>query len=180
MLEYQIDWDAARTTMRRAIARQLGSVEPSDLEDLVQEASIRLLRTVRNEGVRNLGALINVVATRTAVDHVRIRVRWRRLFQLLGDEAVEWQRPASAPENPLGDPEERLELIVIEVFQKHRTSCVELARAFFCCRDWITVARDLRLSHDTVRGRWARCLALLRKLCREDPEAGILFAWARE
>lgn len=177
--EQEIDWGKARETIRRGIRYRLGVAESPDLEDLTQESVIRLLRTVRREGAKNTGSLIAVIVGRVVAQYLRYQTRRRLRFSPLGSETAEARDadPRHAPDY-LGDPVERLELLVIEIFHRHRSSCIELARFYFLSRDWKSVAEEMGIPHDAVRARWKRCVELLRTVIRGDSSEGLLSRWA--
>ncbi|MBM3321734.1 MAG: sigma-70 family RNA polymerase sigma factor [Candidatus Eisenbacteria bacterium] len=177
--EQEIDWGKARETIRRGIRYRLGVAESPDLEDLTQESVIRLLRAVRREGATNTSALIAVIVGRVVAQYLRSQTRRRLRFKPLESETVDALDAdfRYAPDH-FGDPLERLELIVIEVFHRYRSSCIELARFYFLSRDWKSVAEELGVPHDAVRARWKRCVELLRKVIRADSSEGLLSRWA--
>jgi DNA-directed RNA polymerase specialized sigma24 family protein len=177
--ESAVDWHAARQHLHRCLTRQLDRLDESQIEDLVQEAAVRLLRVVRREGARNLEALMNLIARRTAIDFIRCRRRWAIIWEPMTE--VTTNRPDSSAKMPdiLGDPQERVEFLVIEFFRARKGSCVELAMAFFRKRDWRSVSKEIGASHDAIRARWSRCVALLRREAARDPGLLFLADWAR-
>ncbi len=178
-----MSWEEARRTLLQHLQRHAAGRDPDHLEDLAQEACVRLLRAVRREAPRDLNGLMASLAHRTWVDHVR---RWRRTRDRFGSPAAmpgSMADPGSAgvareAENDpdLGHLLDRLELVVQEAFlDAGAEACAGLARAFFAERDWRQVADDLGVGHATVRKRWSRCLTLVRDVLRRDPQYADLF-----
>jgi DNA-directed RNA polymerase specialized sigma24 family protein len=171
-----IDWEQVQDSLRRHLAGRLDHSELTELDDLVQESCIRLLRVSRRERVENLEALVSVVARRTFTDYLRRRYRNERLWTTLDDGHVDIPDTRGAAHARFGDLIERIEFIVLEVFARDdRPECRKLARAWFASRNWKDLAEELDLSHASVRKRWSRCLELPRKIFRADPEFGHLF-----
>ena len=122
---------------------------------------------------------MTIIARRTAKDFLRRQYRWRTVFGGVSSEAAkEHADPKSVSPKGLGDPQERIEFIVYEFFRNAGASCLKLAEAFFDKRDWQSVAADLGLKHDAVRARWSRCLSLLKKAVKSDPQLALLADWA--
>lgn len=169
-----LDWNAARAAIRRRLAGQLDPAETHELDDLVQEGCVRLLRASRREAVQDLDAMAAVIARRTFRDWLRRRYRHERLQRPL-DDAPEITSH-SPGEARYGDLIERIEFLVIEIFRREeRRECVELARGWFEGRNWKQLADRLELSHAGVRKRWSRCLELPRRIFGADPDYASLF-----
>lgn len=174
--ERLVQWAEAREFLRRRLAASLDRVDPTVIEDLTQEALLRLLRALRREEVRNLEALMTEIARRTRIDFLRHRrVRMAHMEPLTpAAEAV--PAPETPPAWSLGHPGRRVRFIVLEYFQSHHARCLELGRRFFAGQDWHAVARHLGVQHATARQQWSRCLARLREHAAGDP--GLLKAWS--
>ncbi len=129
--ENEIDWEKACKGLRSRIARKLDRLDPDKIEDLVQEASVRLLRVVRQEGARNLEALMNVIAHGTSVDFLRRRRAWSLLLEPMTE--VTMNRPTLGAANAavMGDPLERVQFVVLQLFREHNAPCGDLARFYF-------------------------------------------------
>jgi DNA-directed RNA polymerase specialized sigma24 family protein len=166
--------------MRRQLSRKLSSLERAQLDDLTQEASIRLLRCMRREEVRNLDALVQTIIGRTVMDFLRCRRRSAAMFVPLTDATLNRPELEVEVEKVPKDFQERLEFTVLEFFRARRSGCFDLAREFFRHRNWRSVARDLGSSHDAIRARWSRCLSALRRAVARDPALNPLWEWARE
>ena len=165
--ETEIRWEEAGVFLRRRLGYELPAGARSQLEDLVQESLVRLLRAVRREPVENLEALMTEIARRTAIDCLRRRTRWS---VVLSPESQDFdQVPDPAGPAPLGDPVERLHFVVLEFFTAREARCRELAVAFFAEQDWKVVAAGQGRSHDAVRKQWSRCLEMLREAARGEP-----------
>lgn len=175
--ETEIDWNETTLFMRHRLTRKLGRVDELTLEDLTQEACVRLLRAVRRESATNPHALMTTIADRTAISYIRRITRERPIFEPLTEVTENLPDPKSETQEVPGDIQERVELVVQEVFRSRRSSCLELAMAFFEKRNWSAVADALGISHDAVRARWSRCVALLRKVVTADPEFRLLADW---
>jgi DNA-directed RNA polymerase specialized sigma24 family protein len=149
----ELDWSVLRMTLRRHLARRAGAGDREYLDDLVQEASIRLLRATRRGPVEQIEGLAATIAHRTWVDFIRRRTRCRRVFS----PGERFEATVGPEAFPLGDPRDRLRFVVLELFGREgSTRCAELARAYFAETDWKQVAGALELSHDAgcsrVRG----------------------------
>lgn len=176
--ETDVRWTEARRFLADRLRRELHGRDADSLDDLAQEALVRLLRAVRRAGALNLEALMTSIAHRTAVDHIRRRHRWSRLVESVPDPA---DAPGAATAPAAGPPDdslERLRFVVLEHFAADSPGCHELARAYFESRDWRRVAQDLGRSHDAVRRQWSRCVDALRAEAARD--GGRLMDWAAE
>jgi RNA polymerase sigma factor (sigma-70 family) len=165
--EAEIRWDEASAFARRRLEYELPSWARGQVDDLVQETMVRLLRAVRREPVENLEALMTEIARRTAIDCLRRRSRWSIvLCEEAGDiEAV----PDPAARGPrLGDPLERMRFVVLEFFAAREARCRDLAVAYFAEQDWKAVAAAEGRSHEAVRKQWSRCLGMLRQAARDE------------
>jgi RNA polymerase sigma factor (sigma-70 family) len=174
--ESEIRWDEAATFVRRRLGYELTASTREHLDDLVQEALVRLLRAVRREPIENLEALMTEIARRTAIDCLRRRTRWRAVIESEIPEGLEIADP-NARADRVGDPLERVHFIVLEFFASRESRCRELAMAFFAEQDWNVVAQARGRSHEAVRKQWSRCLETLRSATRYDP--GLLEDWSR-
>ena len=174
--EAEVRWGEARRFLADRLRRELHGRDADSVDDLTQEALARLLRSVRRDGALNLEALMTAIARRTAIDHVRRRIRWSRLVESVPDPADPPGAVAPAPAGPPEDSLERLRFVVLEYFAANSPGCHELARAYFERRDWRRVAGDLGRSHDAVRRQWSRCVGELRAEAARD--GGPLMEWA--
>lgn len=173
-----IDWTLARDFLRRYVSLNLGAGEQSHLDDLVQEACVRLLRATRREPPRDLEPLCATIARRTWKDFVKRRIRARAVFADIDAAEVERADPHSLRDPLLGDVLQRLEQIVLEVFRRQGAAeCAELARAYFAAHDWAEVARRRGTSHAAVRKRWSRCVELPRRAIAADSQLRRLVFW---
>lgn len=167
-----LDWKEIRRVLRGHLARRADSGDRDHLDDLVQEACVRLFRASRRGPVENLDGLASTIAKRTWVDFIRRRTRWRKVFS----EGTEWETVPVFAEYELGDPRDRLQFIVLELFDRNGSDgCRDLARAYFAEMDWKTVAESVNRSYAAVRKQWSRCVQEARRLIREDPKLGRLF-----
>jgi DNA-directed RNA polymerase specialized sigma24 family protein len=175
--ETEIRWSEASLFVRRRLRHELPISSHGNIDDLVQESLVRLLRAVRREPVENLEALMTEIARRTAIDSLRRRTRWMALVR--DDEiALETAPDPRARADQLGDPVERLQFVVLEFFEARRARCRELAVAYFAEQDWKAVAAARGRTHAAVRKQWSLCLALLRSAARTDPS--LLMDWAQD
>ncbi len=169
------DWDEVRRGFRRLLGALAGPADPALVDDLVQEACVRLLRAARREAVREPEALMTVLARRTWYDHLRRTVRTRERFAPLGDDHDRVPAPAPGGDPRLGDPAERLVLVVQEIFAaRGADECRGLLRDFLAATNWRTLAERLGVDHAALRKRWSRCLAVARADLAADPD---LAAW---
>ena len=174
-----IDWIHARQFLRERLRREIDACDESQLDDLVQEACVRLLRACRRESIQQLEALMATIARRTWADHLRRRIVARRWLEPYGDEfeSTPADRPLYDPQ--FGDILQRLELVIGEFFRRQaKPECQQLATAHFEGRGWNNVANELSISDVTVRKRWSRCVSLLRDEFERDPALRGLALWS--
>ena len=172
----ELDWTQVRAVLRRHLHEQLPSGDRDSLEDLVQEALVRLLRVRRREPIANLDALLHTLTRRTCIDFLRRKRRWTLLIDAGGVDVTELPGPARSAPWAMGDGGERIEFVVGALFEREgHHECGSLAQEFFSERDWSVVARERNLSAAAVRKRWSRCLDTLRRAVRADPWLSNLF-----
>lgn len=165
----EISWGPAREFLHRCLARTLFRTDPADLEDLTQEALVRLLRACRAREPQNLQALMRAIARRTAIDFIRRRERWARLVCRFANAEAHAVPAGDPPPDTGGDPLERVRFLVREFFAQRNRLCAELAEAFFAERNWQAVAEERRCSSEAVRQQWSRCVKALREAVRRGP-----------
>lgn len=175
-VETEVDWDDARRFIQRVIRHRVGHADPSTIDDLTQEALVRLLRALRHEGARNLEGLMTEIARRTAIDWIRTRGRWGRLVRPLDDATDDPADPSVSLPDEFGDPDERIRFTVLEYFSARSPGCHALAIAFFQDEDWQRVAERTGRGYAAVRKQWSRCIEALRQAARTG--AGPLLEWA--
>jgi len=164
--EQEIRWNEAEAFLRRRLGYDLPTGARNQIDDLVQESLVRLLRAVRREPVENLEALMTEIARRTAIDSLRRRTRWNLI---MSPQVEDLERvPDPVVPAPMGDPVERLHFVVLEFFTVHEARCRELAVSYFAEQDWKVVAAEQGRSHDAVRKQWSRCLEMLREAARGE------------
>src|SRR5689334_3646624 len=118
--ESEIRWDEATQFLRRRLGYELPTRARHQLDDLVQESLVRLLRAVRREPVDNLEALMTEIARRTAIDCLRRHTRWNAIVD---PESADWDRIADPGSGAVGDPVERLQFVVLEFFTAREARC---------------------------------------------------------
>jgi RNA polymerase sigma factor (sigma-70 family) len=161
---------------RNQIRSRLGSADPHDLDDLSQEAMIRLLRFTRREAPESLEALARSIADRVSIDFIRRRSRWRLVLNENVDLAeLDELIPAVSVEH-WGDPSERVGRVLTRCFQG-APECFRLAEKFLANVTWSVVAEELGQSHAAVRQRWKRCLDSVRKDLEGDHSLRELLGW---
>jgi RNA polymerase sigma factor (sigma-70 family) len=174
-VQVEVDWRRAREFLRARLRQEMGSADAAELDDLAQEACVRLLRALRRERAERLEGLMATIAHRTWTDHLRRRVVARKWLARSDEAAVNTPDPRALRDHLLGNVVARIELIVLELFHKHgMTECRDLARAHFDERDWRKVAADSGVKEPAVRKRWSRCLAFLRGELAKDPQLWFL------
>ena len=172
-----IDWNAARRFLHERLSKALDRVDPTEIQDLTQEALLGLLRAVRREPPRNLEALMTTIARRTGIDFIRQRRVWRGILTPMEESHVERPDPRADEPEVIGDPAARLGFVVLEFFRVHGVGCHDLARYRLAGMAWKAVAEKTQRSHAAVRKQWERCTTVLRKCMGEDD--GLLSAWTR-
>ncbi len=167
----QVNWEEARARMRRVIAANLTRlVGPDELEDLAQDACIRVMRAVLRGPIDNQVALEVEIARRVAID----RMRWRPRTEPLPEKDL----PMPLPE--LDDDELRPEdaqFYIQEIMRSLGGQCRELFEHWLTTLNLRLVAEKLGLSHATVRQRSVRCRDRARTICKSDD--GPLGQWFR-
>jgi hypothetical protein len=172
----EINWSDARRFIRERLASRLGGPGRPEIDDLTQEAAIRLLRASRQAEIREPAALMTTIVDRTLKDHIRRKRRWSLLVQpLTGDSIPDGAGPPDEP----GDPQERVEFIVLEFFRNRGSECLKLAEAFFAHRTWRSVAESRGVSHAAIRKKWSRCCSVLRREAGRDRCLTVLADWAK-
>lgn len=167
----QLDWTTIREVLRRTIASKMDRHEPALLDDLIQEGCVRFLRASRRESVDDATGLAITIAQRTWLDYLRRISRYRMHFTELSDDAERVADTSSSADPLLGDPRERLGLIVQEALRRRGAEeCEKLAKAFLAGLDWRQVAATMDVGYSAVRKRWSRCLSTLREEISADPE----------
>lgn len=170
-------WEEIHSQLRRRLVGRLDASDRSELDDLVQEGCIRLLRAQRREKIDDLEALITVIADRTFKDLLRRRYRNRRIMSFMDEHSPEAVDPRGVKDQLAVELLERIEFVVVEIFRdEDRIDCADLARHWFAARDWKSVSEQLGRSHSAVRKQWSRCLDLPRRILSEDPFYRHIFA----
>lgn len=167
----QVDWQGARALMKRVIAANVRRAGPDEIEDLVQDASVGLMRAVLRGSVENLEAMTVVIAKRAAIN-------WMRRLQ--------WTRPLGEDERDLSAPEPEREWLsadeaqfyVRQILHLLGDTCRELFELWLETLNLHEVAKRLGLRHAAVRQRRVRCNEQVRRVCLADE--GPLGQWARE
>ncbi len=166
--EPPFDWEEARRFLRERIAAQLRPLDGAALDDLTQEALVRLLRAVRRQEATNPNGLMYEVARRTCIDLIRRRRRWAQIVRPMRDSDAP-AAPGPFDGAGLGDPVERIRFTVLEYFRVHDAPCREAAENYFAGMDWQSVAARLGKSHAAIRKQWSRCVQRLREAARKNP-----------
>jgi DNA-directed RNA polymerase specialized sigma24 family protein len=174
-VQVEVDWRRAREFLRARLRQEMGSADAAELDDLAQEACVRLLRALRRERAERLEGLMSTIAHRTWTDHLRRRVAARKWLARSDAAAANIPDPRALREHLLGNVVARIELVVLELFHKHGMhECHDLARAHFDERDWRSVAAASGVKEPAVRKRWSRCVAFLRVELAHDPQLWFL------
>lgn len=169
------DWDQVRRTLSRMLSRKLFREDHATLDDLTQEALVRLLRAARRDTILNIDGLMETIAQRTVVDFLRSRRIWDTQDIDVNEDPDNLRLPKTfLDEWPPSC--ERVEFAVLEFFESKNSGCLELAHHYFAERNWLEVARTLGRPHAAIRQQWTRCVELLRKTARSD--AGFGWEWA--
>jgi len=176
--EEAIDWADAGRFLRACLGARDPSLQAADLDDLTQEALIRLVRAVRRGEVANLNALMYELARCTDIDFIRRWNRWRKVFGPMPEGEIAVAAPPSPDGSALGDPIERFRFIALEFFHATNAPCRELAEFYFRGLDWQSVAARLGRSHEAVRKQWSRCVQRLKAVAPSN--VGWLAIWLRE
>ena len=157
------DWKACGDRLRTKFRFRVRFEDPTLIEDLTQEALVRILRASRATQIENIEAFENTVASRVWTDHVRRRSTWNRVFAAV-DEVPEMVAPEEVPAGPdQGNPLARFQFLVLEFFQSRSGGCIPLIQEYVRLErpSWKLVAENLGQSYPAVRKRWERCRAAL-------------------
>jgi RNA polymerase sigma factor (sigma-70 family) len=162
-------WDRAQRFFRKWFLRSAGATHADRVDDLVQEALIRLIRYLRRARAQNTEALMGTIAYRTWNEFLRRVVRERRLFESIdpNDEVIPDRAPG--PGSP-GNPISRFRFSVLEVFEAQQSPCHELGRLYFESLSWNRVAEILGKSPEAVRRQWSRCIEMLREMAGKQTD----------
>ncbi len=164
------DWAAIHRGLRRRIQQLMYRRDDHLADDLAQEATIRLLRTLRREPAEDLERLMTTVASRTFADHLRRRQ----------ERPVAPDDPAvldlAAPDTAAGTGGERhpldlLDVVVRELLRRQDPLCLRLYRQWRARREWKAVAAAMNppSTAAAVRKKYSRCLQRILPRLREDP-----------
>lgn len=161
------DWLEIHRGLRRRIVSLMYRRDDALADDLAQEATIRLLRTLRRETPKELEKLMTTVASRTFADHLRRR-----------------QEPPISPDDPLFEklssepaqsgwrhPLDLLDVVIRELFRAQDPQCLQLYRQWRVRREWRKVAEDMNppSTAEAVRQKYSRCLKRVLPKLRNDP-----------
>jgi len=160
------DWKAIRSGLRRRFQSLLYRRDEDLLDDLAQEATIRLLRTLRREPARDLEKLMTTIASRTFADHLRRR---QELVVAPDDPLVE-QLHASTVSRGWRHPLDLLDIVVRELMRQHDSMCLFLYRQWRVRREWRQVAESMNppSTAAAVRQKYSRCLKHILPRLRAD------------
>jgi len=176
--ESQIDWNEARAFLGRRIARKLGHVDPSILEDATQEACVRLLRALRREGAQNPEGLMTTIADRTAISIIRRLARERGTTVDIEETAGAVAEPRPLSPDILADLLDRVRFIALEFFRTREAwLCLKLAQAWFREEQWAVMADRLHMTQGAVRKRWERCRKDLLQELQGHPDLGLIYCF---
>jgi DNA-directed RNA polymerase specialized sigma24 family protein len=151
-------WSERLAFARRVLSNSRFELTPEDREDLAQEALADLFVQSRSERPLNPEGLLRTIAQRKAIDLVRARARWRRLFD--GSETA-----LADAASPLPGPDSALRMRLVEAmpaiattwFRLHRPDCLPHARTYFDDGAWKDLAAEKDLRVNTVIQQWSRC-----------------------
>lgn len=168
----RVDWKKAEATMRRVITANVGNAGRDDIDDLVQESQVGLMRTVQRGEVENVEAMAVTIAKRKAINWIR---RPKRVYEDLNSGPGEIAAPT---EDRDGLAPEEIQFYVRELILCLSLVCKELFESWFRSLNLADVARELGVSHANARQRKGRCVNSLRDVLLADD--GPLGEWARE
>jgi DNA-directed RNA polymerase specialized sigma24 family protein len=169
----EIRWDEARRFLRGRLAYRVRGIPADELEDLTQEALIRLLRVVRREGVRNLEALMNHIVELTRNDFLKRKMRRQSREQPLDDLAHVVSDPAGDAASHLEAIEQdpsRLAFLVLEFVRRVRPGALSLCESKMRGRSLEETAREQGRTPAAVRKEWSRVAQQFRDYWAAHPE----------
>ncbi len=158
-----LDWSEVRNIAARFVRHRLREGRADLVDELAQDATVRLFRMSLRSPIRSVEAALNTIADAVVADWVRGRRRWKKYFTPWTDdlESVADLRAFGACD--IGDPMERLRFVVIEFFERAHAPCAELARQFFAKVSWKALAEARGRSHAGILQLWSRCVRRLRE-----------------
>lgn len=164
-----IDWTAATRTMRRMIAARTYRCDAATIDDLTQEALVRLDRVARKEEIRELEAMMHHVARLTVLDHISRMRRRRTEVDLVNAEGLDNGAARTAALT-------RAVATLLRFFEQEGLArCAELARALHAGVEWAEVAASHARTPEAVRKEWSRCAAAARQAI--GSAGGLLSEW---
>jgi RNA polymerase sigma factor (sigma-70 family) len=154
---------------KRRLRHYLHSATPEDLEDLAQDCWIELDRARSHREPDRIGALMEVIAKRRAIDRLR-----RKKLPVVspGEDGVDPIDVVPAPPPSSRDELERVRFVVRQFFvQTAAHLCVSVFDLWFSMPnpDCKKIAAALGKSHDAVRQGKARCIERLREAEAASP-----------
>jgi RNA polymerase sigma factor (sigma-70 family) len=159
----RINWVYARNFLLRFLGKRLDGIDPHEIEDITQEALIRLYRANERLSINNLEAIMIRIGRWCCVDYFRRRERWPLLMDPSNPVITKIEDPRPDPSEQIADPRERIEFVITEFFEQNNAACRKLATAYFERRSWNSVARGIGKTAAAVRKQWERCVQQLRK-----------------
>ena len=174
----QYDWSRIHRGLTERILQLMYRRDPHLADDLAQEATIRLLRTLRREEPKELERLMTTVASRTFADHLRRR----QVLPLDPDDSRLHEEVSEQSDEEVGrHPLDLLDLVVRELLRKQDPLCLRLYRQWRARREWKEVAAAMQppSTAAAVRKKYSRCLQGILPRLREDPRYARIAEYAQ-
>jgi len=141
----------------------------ADVDDLVQQAFLRLSQHPHVDAIKNPDAYIFQTAANTLTDHVRRNGVRRRIFEEAGTEdTVEWSSEVS-PERVLQGSQSLVQLVAALRTLPERTRDIFMLRCFEGLRH-AEIARLQGISVRASEGHLAKALARISHFLEQDSE----------
>jgi RNA polymerase sigma factor (sigma-70 family) len=163
-----VSWREAQRFLAVSLrAHAFVHLDAGTLDDLVQDASIRLHRAADRLNVTNAHGLMVDIARKTLLDHARRTMRRARLFEEAahGVEAVDRSRARERAR--ARDRSESLRAALLQLFARHSPECLPLAKARLRDASWEEISRATGRRPATLRQMWHRGLVKLRRAADE-------------
>lgn len=160
----RVDWKQARHFITACVRRARYRLDDASVEDVVQDALMRLHRTVSRQPEAGGPGLMADIAKKSLIDHIRSCMRRRRLMEDGGECPLEILGRAESIERA-GDRETRetLRATIVELFEEHCPECLPLALQRMEDLSWDEIAAGDSRTPAALRQVWHRGIERIRR-----------------
>lgn len=163
-------WRARHAFLHQHVKRRLGARDP-DVDDVTQVAAARLARALkRGTPHTSLQALMAAIAEHTAIDHIRRRVRWRKVLNLYARDPESFVGFHPAP-GSRATSLDVLDAALAELMELPISEqCKDLLIRRIQGQTWRQAAAEIGgVTDTTLKKRWERCRKVLEKQATGAP-----------